>query len=71
MYIIGVVFLVTSVILAIFKSEKDYLQDFDEKFNLWHSYKMIIKLFRLRPIQIVTLILLTVKVENFRSILKY
>lgn len=62
MYTIGSIFLVTSVVLAIFKSEKDCLQDFDEKLNLFYSYKMIARLFRLRPIQIIAIVLLTVKV---------
>lgn len=63
MYIIGVIFLITSVALAIFKSENhDTLNSFDEKLNLFYSYKMIFRLFCLRPIQVIAIILLTVKV---------
>lgn len=62
MYIIGFVFLITSIGLAIFKKENDDLEEIDENLNLFYSYKMIWRLFSLKPIRLISIFSLTVQV---------
>lgn len=63
MYIIGMIFLSTSLVLAIFKKEKHDLDD--QQLNMFDTYKIIWRLLKLRPIRIYALILLTVHVDIY------
>jgi hypothetical protein len=62
MYLIGIVFTVTSVMIAIFKTEIDSFKDTEHNLSLVSSYKMVFRLLRLRPIRFLSFIYLTVNV---------
>jgi hypothetical protein len=64
MYFIGVVFIFTAVAVAVFKKENNSLNKTSEVLNFVTSYKMVIRLIRLRPIQLLSFIYLTINVNK-------
>lgn len=72
MYFFGVIYISTAILVFIFKNEKSKqnIQDEDEaaqsqnkRLNLYESYQIIWKLFSLKSVRELTIILLTLNVR--------
>ena len=63
MYFFGAVFLINSVCVAIFKKENS--RDLPKnKLTIWQSYKMIWQIIKIKPVQILSLFLLTISLGH-------
>jgi PAT family acetyl-CoA transporter-like MFS transporter 1 len=67
MYIFGALFIITSLAILIFIKENDPHENENERLNLINTYKTIWALLKMKPIQSIALILLTVKVSKTKS----
>jgi PAT family acetyl-CoA transporter-like MFS transporter 1 len=67
MYIFGALFIITSLVILIFIKENDPHKNENERLNLINTYKTIWALLKMKPIQSIALILLTVKVSKTKS----
>lgn len=63
MYIFGALFIITALVILIFIKENDPHTNENERLNLINTYKTIWALLKMKPIQSIALILLTVKVS--------
>lgn len=63
MYIFGALFIITALVILIFIKENDPHKNENERLNLINTYKTIWALLKMKPIQSIALILLTVKVS--------
>jgi hypothetical protein len=71
MYFFGVIFIATTLFILIFKKEKnnkieeknkDDMKHTNAGLTMFETYKIIISIFKIKPIRTLALILLTVKV---------
>lgn len=64
LYFWGIVFLITTTIVAIFKREKHPREEDHEEteLNIMESYMLLWKIIKMKPVQILAVILLTVKI---------
>lgn len=69
MYFFGALFILTTLSIMILKKEKKNEDISDERLSLFQTYKTIFDLLKLKPIRLIALVLLTVKVFNSLIIL--
>lgn len=62
-YFWGVIFLIATTLIALFKSEKKYLTEPDVDLGIFKTYKALFSIMKLPSIKTFAIILLTVKVS--------
>lgn len=72
-YFWGIMFIVVTTLVALFKSEKDYLTETDAVHpSITKTYKLLLSIIKLPNIKMLAIILLTVKVSAIQLyFLKY
>jgi len=65
-YFWGIIYIVITTLVAIFKYEKDYLTEFDAiNLSILKTYMLLFSIMKLPSIKMFTIILFTIKVSVF------